>query len=43
MSELEQSLLRALKKSIQQRDYLVQMLAGIDKAQLLDMAVGGGF
>jgi uncharacterized protein YutE (UPF0331/DUF86 family) len=37
MSELEQSLLRALKKAVQQRDCLVHMLAGIDKAQLLEM------
>ena len=36
MSELEQSLL-ALKKAVHQRDYLVQMLAGIDKAKLLEM------
>ena len=43
MSELEQAVLAlketalALKKAVQQRDYLVQMLAGIDKAQLLEM------
>lgn len=37
MSELEQSLLRALKKAVQQRDCLVQMLAGIDKTKLLEM------
>ena len=43
MSELEQAVLAlketalALKKAVHQRDYLVQMLAGIDKAQLLEM------
>lgn len=36
MSELEQAML-ALKKAVHQRDHLVQMLEGIDKAQLLDM------
>lgn len=42
MSEREQYLLKLKKsvyqiKAVHQRDYLVQMLAGIDKAQLLDM------
>ncbi len=43
MSALEQAVLAlketalALKKAVHQRDYLVRMLAGIDKAQLLEM------
>lgn len=43
MSELEQAVMAlkntalALKKAVHQRDYLMRLLEGIDKAQLLDV------